>query len=186
MTTISNAINNKLQPGFSVGATSVTSTGTQLNYVNTATGVTGSANVVLSTSPTLTTPILGQASATNVTMGYVTTVSSGTPIVLVVGSEYQQYITGSSAQTVTMPVTSTLALGQSWLIVNDSSATTTVNSSGGNLIVSLPAGSQATVTCILLTGTTAASWANDFVSNVAGVASITGTANEIIASAAIK
>jgi hypothetical protein len=127
-------------------------------------------------------------SANNPIPGYATTVSSATPIVLTVASAYQQYITGSTAQTVTMPVTSTLAAvasgtAQSYLIVNDSSNTTTVNSSGGNLIESLPAGSQGIFTCILNSGTTAASWASDFVLNVAGVSSITGTANQIIASA---
>jgi hypothetical protein len=119
----------------------------------------------------------------NISLGYATTVTSGTPIVLVAGSNYQQYLTGSTAQTVTMPVASTLGLGQSFLVVNDSSATTTVNSSGGNLIESLPAGSQAVFTVILASGTTAASWSSDFTSNIAGVASITGTANEVIASA---
>lgn len=46
---------------FTLGATSVTTTGTQLNYLNAATGTTGttSTNVVFSTSPTLVTPILG-------------------------------------------------------------------------------------------------------------------------------
>lgn len=53
---------------FTVGATSVTSTGTQLNYLNAATGTTGttSTNVVFSTSPTLVTPTLGAATATSV------------------------------------------------------------------------------------------------------------------------
>lgn len=46
---------------FTLGATSVTTTGTQLNYINTATGTTGTntTNLVYSTSPTLVTPILG-------------------------------------------------------------------------------------------------------------------------------
>ena len=44
---------------FTLGAISVTSTGTQLNYLSSATGTTGttSTNLVFSTSPTLTTPI---------------------------------------------------------------------------------------------------------------------------------
>jgi len=43
---------------FTLGATSVTSTGTQLNYLNAATGTTGttSTNLVFSTSPSITTP----------------------------------------------------------------------------------------------------------------------------------
>ena len=125
--------------------------------------------------------------ANNVIEGYATTVTSASPIVLTVASPYAQYLTGSTAQTVTMPVTSTLApvssnFAQSWCIVNDSSATATINSSGGNLIVSLPAGSQSVVTCILNTGTTAASWSSDFIYNVAGVASVTGTSNRITSS----
>src|SRR3989338_11350971 len=50
---------------FTLGATSVTSTGTQLNYLNAATGTTGTTNtnLVFSTSPVLTTPALGTPSA---------------------------------------------------------------------------------------------------------------------------
>ena len=56
---------------FTLGATSVTSTGTQLNYLSSATGTTGttSTNLVFSTSPTLITPILGVASATSLNTG---------------------------------------------------------------------------------------------------------------------
>jgi len=52
---------------FTIGAVSMTATGTQLNYLNAATGTTGTAstNLVFSTSPTLVTPILGAASATS-------------------------------------------------------------------------------------------------------------------------
>ncbi len=39
---------------FTLGATSVTTTGTQLNYLNAATGTTGSTNLVYSASPALT------------------------------------------------------------------------------------------------------------------------------------
>lgn len=52
---------------FTLGATSVTSTGTQLNYLNALTGVTGSGNLTGATSPTLITPILGAATATSLT-----------------------------------------------------------------------------------------------------------------------
>jgi hypothetical protein len=45
---------------FTIGAVSMTATGTQLNYLNAATGTTGTTNtkIVLSTSPTITTPAL--------------------------------------------------------------------------------------------------------------------------------
>jgi hypothetical protein len=146
----------------------------------------GTSVVSVTTTPTVTSFAGWDAnknlSANNFIPAFTTTVSSATPIVLTVASTELQYITGSTAQTVTMPVTSTLVAGMSWTIVNLSSATTTVNSSGANAIISLPAGSQAVVTCILNSGTTAASWSDDFSLNVAGVASITGTANEVIAS----
>lgn len=56
---------------FTLGAISVTSTGTQLNYLSAATGTTGttSTNVVFSTSPTLTTPVLGVAIGTSLALG---------------------------------------------------------------------------------------------------------------------
>ncbi|MGC2661783.1 MAG: hypothetical protein WA324_27815 [Bryobacteraceae bacterium] len=124
-------------------------------------------------------------SANNINVGYATTVTSATPIVLVVGSAFAQYLTGSTAQTVTMPVTSTLAsvaagIAQSFQVVNLSSANTTVNSSGGNLIVTLLPNTQATLTCILNTGTTAASWSVIYASESGEVSSGQGTANQVL------
>lgn len=43
---------------FTLGAVSVTSTGTQLNYLNGATGITGSGSTVFGTSPTITSPVI--------------------------------------------------------------------------------------------------------------------------------
>lgn len=90
--------------------------------------------------------------------GYTTTATAAGTTTLTVASNSYQYFTGSTTQTVVMPVTSTLELGRTWIIVNTSTGALTVNSSGGNLITTIPAGSSATVQCILLTGTTAASW----------------------------
>ena len=61
-----------------------------------------------------------------------------------------------------MPVTSTLVLGQSWLIVNNSSGAVTVQSSGANTIIAMAAGTQARFTVILTSGTTAASWNSSY------------------------
>jgi hypothetical protein len=57
-----------------------------------------------------------------------------------------------------MPVVSTLALGQQFYIINSSTGRVTVNSSGGNFIATALAGQTIVFTCILVTGTTAASW----------------------------
>ena len=91
-------------------------------------------------------------------MGFTTTVTSGTPVVLTNASTYYQQFTGSTAQTVTLPVTSTLATGWTFHIVNNSTANLTVNSSGGNLVITVIPGTTAMVTCIATAGTGAANW----------------------------
>lgn len=97
-------------------------------------------------------------SANNLINGYATTATAAGTTVLTVASAFYQFFTGSTTQTVTMPVTSTLVLGQSWAIVNNSTGEVTVQSSGANTITALAAGTSATFTCILTSGTTAASW----------------------------
>jgi hypothetical protein len=79
-----------------------------------------------------------------------------------------------------LPVTSTLTLGQYFVIENDSTGAVTVNSSGANLVVSLPGGVTVRVTCILISGTTAASWAV----TIEGVKALTGTANLVLSTSA--
>ena len=90
--------------------------------------------------------------------GYTTTATAAGTTTLTVGSTYYQYFTGSTTQTVSLPVTSTLTLGQAFYIVNLSSGAVTVNSSGGNLVTTVAASSSALVQCILTSGTGAASW----------------------------
>jgi len=65
---------------FTIGAVSMTATGTQLNYLNAATGTTGttSTNLVFSTSPTFITPTLGAAEGTSLSL----TGSSGNTLAL--------------------------------------------------------------------------------------------------------
>jgi len=60
---------------FTLGATSVTATGTQFNYLASASGTTGTTNLVFSNSPTLVTPVLGVASATSLSTPTLTTTS---------------------------------------------------------------------------------------------------------------
>ena len=64
---------------FVLGATTVTTTGAQLNYLASATGTTGTTNtnIVFSTSPTLVTPTLGVATATSIN-GLTISSSTGT------------------------------------------------------------------------------------------------------------
>ncbi|MBX4189691.1 hypothetical protein KW791_00115 [Candidatus Parcubacteria bacterium] len=100
--------------------------------------------------------------ANNFLAGYATTTTAAGTTTLTVASAGQQFFTGSTTQDVVMPVTSTLALGMSWYIVNNSSGVVTVKSSGANTIIAMAAGTTAIVSCIALTGTAAASWSYDY------------------------
>ncbi len=135
-------------------------TGT-LGVANGGTGVTS-----VTTSPTASSFAGWDAdvnlSARNFIEGYTTTATAGSNLTLLVGATCYQYFTGTLNQTLTLPVTSTLALGQQYKVVNLSSGTITVNSSGANLIQSMGANTCCTVTCILTSGTTAASWSAEY------------------------
>jgi len=117
-----------------------------------ATGITTLSNVVL--------PVID-----NIKLGYTTTATAAGTTTLTSASTNQQFFTGSTTQTIVLPVTSTLALGLSYLIVNNSTGVLTVQSSGANTITLIPAGASVRFTCILITGTTAASWSYAFESN---------------------
>lgn len=122
-------------------------------------------------------------SANNHLEAYTTTATSATTTTLTVASTFLNYFTGSTTQTVVLPATSTLVLGQQYFIANNSTGVVTVQSSGLNNIVAMDPSTVATFTCILTSGATDASWASDYNASVAGVNSITGTANQVIASA---
>lgn len=112
-------------------------------------------------------------SANNFINGYTTIATAAGTTTLVVGSTYQQYFTGSTTQTVLLPVTSTLILGQQFFIRNNSTGVVTVQSSGGNTIQSMGPSSELLVTVILTTGTGTASWDAIYVSANQDIASIT-------------
>ena len=66
--------------------------------------------------------------------GYATTATAAGTTTFTVASLYQQFFTGSTTQTVTMPVASTLYVGWKVRIVNNSSGVVTIQSSGANSI----------------------------------------------------
>jgi len=94
----------------------------------------------------------------NIKLGYATTATAAGTTTLTLASPNQQFFTGTTTQTIVLPVTSTLVLGLGYTITNRSTGVLTVQSSGLDTIINIP--SQATVrfTCILTSGTTAASW----------------------------
>lgn len=123
-------------------------------------------------------------SANNVIAGFATTVSSAGTRTLTVASAKIQEITGTLTHTVVMPVVSTLVAGQAYEIINNSTGNVNVVSSGGNTIQLMAANTTLFIECMLTSGTSATSWNASYVyDNGAGVLSITGTANQVIASA---
>lgn len=122
----------------------------------------GTAVTSVTTSPTATSWAGWDAnknfSAEGFVPAYATTATGGTTTTLSVGSAQQQYFTGSTTQTIVLPVTSTLVTGQYFEIVNNSSGNLTVNSSGGNLVQTVTSGYTCIVTCIGTTHTTAVDW----------------------------
>jgi hypothetical protein len=81
----------------------------------------------------------------NLISNFATTATAAGTTTLTVASAQQQQFTGSTTQTVVLPDATTLALGQSFSILNRSSGDVTVNQNGGALVQAVAAGSQLTV-----------------------------------------
>jgi hypothetical protein len=115
----------------------------------------------------------------NPKIGYTTTATAAGTTTFTSASNHQQFFTGVTTQTIVLPVVSTLTLGLSYSIENNSTGVLTVNSSGGNLIGTIPAGVTVLCTVILITGTTAASWDFDHI----GFSTLTGTGANVLGTA---
>jgi len=102
--------------------------------------------------------INSNAFANNWINSYSTTVTAAGTTTLTAASAHHQYFTGSTTQTLVLPDVSTLTLGFEFNIVNNSTGSLSIQSSGANVIAVLPGNSYATLQCILTSGTTAASW----------------------------
>jgi hypothetical protein len=88
--------------------------------------------------------------ATTATAAGTTTLTSTNPSV--------QFFTGTTTQTIVLPVASTMVLGQRFTLHNNSTGSLTVNSSGSNLVGTVQANMSVIITCISTSGTSAASW----------------------------
>jgi hypothetical protein len=152
-------------------------------------------NVSLTTAVTGTLPIAnGGTGATTLraasiaTTGYTTTATAAGTTTLTATSTSVQFFTGATTETVVLPVASTMVQGQEFTIHNNSTGTVTVNSSGSNLVATITANTTAHITCILTSGTDAASWDADFtgfttaLSTARGGTGLTtiGTANQVL------
>lgn len=121
---------------------------------NTLVGQTGTGEFAGNQSPEFL-----QAYGDNFISGAAVTATAAGSTVLSITSKYSQIFTGVLTQTVELPDVTTLPqIGYSYLIVNNSTGELTVNSSGANLVATVPANSFAIVVAQQLTGVGAASW----------------------------
>jgi len=102
--------------------------------------------------------------------GFTTTATAAGTTTLIVSSTAIQEFTGVTTQTIQMPVVSTLILGRTFKIINNSTGILTVNSSGSDLIATINPGITKYFVCVKVTGTDETSWAvNDFGASGGGI-----------------
>lgn len=107
--------------------------------------------------------------------GYLAVTAAAGSTILTSASAGKVRVTGSTTQTIVLPVASTLYVGWFYLITNDATGDVTVRSSGLNTVTTIPTGATAWVTCILASGTSAASWNAEF----SGFGGVTGTGDVV-------
>ena len=158
----------------------LTGTNSLETYNGSAWVANGVGDVTLTGTQTLTNKTLTLPIIDNPILGYATTVTAAGTTTLTNASVNQQLFTGTTTQTVTMPVASTMTVGTRYLIENNSTGIVTVQSSGANTIVAIPGGMSVKVTSILNSGTTASSWDYEYV----GFNAITGTGAAVLGTSA--
>ena len=155
----------------------LTGTNSLETYNGTTWTANGTGDVTTTGTQTLTNKTLTLPAIDNILLGYATTATAAGTTTLTNASVNQQLFTGTSTQTVVMPVASTMTVGTRYLIENNSTGIVTVQSSGANTIVAIPGGMSVKITSILNSGTTAASWDYEYV----GFNAITGTGSNVLA-----
>lgn len=128
-------------------------------------------------------PTLKAAARSNLgittTGSYTTIATAAGTTTLTVSSAHDQFFTGTTTQTVLLPVTSTLGLGHEFYFVNNSTGIVTIQSSGANNLLFLQPGARALVEAIAITGTGTSSWSVANLPNRSAVANTSVTAQTI-------
>jgi hypothetical protein len=94
--------------------------------------------------------------------GYQSIATAAGTTTLTASSPALTIFTGTTTQTVVLPDVTTLTLGRVFTIINTSTGTVTVQSSGGNAFTTVLSGMIAQFVVVSLTGTTTASWVQVF------------------------
>lgn len=127
---------------------------------NTGSGATPTA-LGLTAAATASTAMLRDTNANTranaVATGVATTATAAGTTTLTVASAQVQQFTGATTQTCVLPDATTLVLGQTYVIANDSSGAVQVNANGGGGVRSVPA--NTTVVIVLIAaGSAAGTW----------------------------
>jgi hypothetical protein len=153
---------------FSVGGSPVTSSGTlALTY-------SGTALPLANGGTNATSAPMAMANL----MGFTSTATAGGTTTLDNTSSYYQLFTGTTTQTVRLPVTSTLQQGWTFHICNNSTGSVTVQSSGANTLITVLSGTTVMCTCIATGGTGIADWEAGYTD----VSTATGSGSLVLAS----
>ena len=105
--------------------------------------------------------------------GYTSTATSGGTTTLTSSSTSNQFFTGTSNQTIKLPDTSTLIVGQQYSIINQSTGSLTIQTSAAGSITTVPAGAAAVFT---VASTSTQTWITEF--NAA--TSVTGSGSLVL------
>jgi hypothetical protein len=146
-----------------------------VNILSTVAGTYGNtqANALLSNGISLPT-------INNIKNGYSTTATAAGTTILTVNSNFQQYFTGSSTQTLQLPAPHSMTLGMSFYVRNLSTGNVSVIASNSAAIVTVLPGTAVLITCV---DTTAGGGSTSWSVEVTGfTGNITTIANVIVSS----
>lgn len=147
--------------GTPLSATLTNATGLPLTTGVTGTLATGNGGTGVTTSTGANSNVLRDANvninANNFIAGYNVITAAGTTTVLTNASAYYQRISGSTTQTVQLPVGTTMSLGQGFTFDNDSSGVVTIVDNASAVIDTIPAGGYGYIFAEDIT-TSAGSW----------------------------